>query len=183
MSRKKIGLILICCAIAGVMYWNASRMPKMQTVIDLEAVAETPEDLFLQAFGGEVREVLNEDGLRYVCGIGTDKFFRILVASEAADGWHIDEVISGASFGILGWFTGGTTMSRYDIYKSEKHRKDIVIVNRVGNEKDQALLEIPPRDSLNSSFVSSCINMQGSLYYDYFTIHDSVNSGYEVYLK
>ena len=86
MSRKMIGLILICCAIAAVVYWNASSAPKMQTVIDLEAVAETPEDLFLQAFGGEVRIVLKEDGLRYVCGIGTDKYFRVLAASEADDG-------------------------------------------------------------------------------------------------
>lgn len=126
---------------------------------------------------------MNEDGLCYVCGKDKDTFFRILIASKDADGWRIDEVIPIVSSAALARFTGGSTMSQYFIYKSEKHKKDIVLVNKIGAEEDKTLLEIPPSDSLNSSFVCFCTEVQGSLYYDYYTIHDSPDGGYEVYLQ
>ena len=101
---------------------------KKRIPADLKAHAATPEELFIQAYGGEIHAILNEDGLCYVCGKDKDTFFRILVASKDADGWRIDEVIPTVSSASLARLTGGTTMSQYFIYKSEEHKKDIVLV-------------------------------------------------------
>ena len=185
MSRKRLRMILICNVIAVLIFacWNAFMTQKKQIPMDLEVDATTPEDLFIQVFGGETHAVLNEDGLCYVCGKDKDTFFRILVTSKDANGWQIDEVIPIVSYASLIRFTGGSAMSQYFIYKSEKHKKDIVLVNKIGSGEEKALLEISPSDSLNSSFVCFCTEVGGSLYYEYYTIHDSSDGGYEVYLQ